>query len=127
MSTLLAEMDREINEVESERAEARKEMERVKLAFAETDHALKLRLRQLHKAREYVTGTATPAKAGRKAKDRVLAFVQERGPVSQAQITHGTGIGSGHASYAIKALERDGVLRDTGRRVGRSHVFALAE
>lgn len=63
--------------------------------------------------------------AGRYAETALTVFRDADGPLSQSEVGRRGGIGTGTLTHAIKALESDGLIRETGKRDGRSKVYTL--
>jgi F0F1-type ATP synthase membrane subunit b/b' len=87
-------------------------------------------IRRLTNARATLTGERKRngakrtgrAKAGPAAVEKVRKTLAEDldGRATQAAITHATKLNSGQVSAAIQALAADGIIRETGVRVGRT-------
>lgn len=124
---LLSEIDKEISALGESHERARRDLDAAKEAFREQTRAYRARVKTLERAKALLSsepGTRPAAdKAGRKAKEKVRGLIASEGVITQAKLTEIAGLNSGSVAYAVKSLERAGVIRDTGNRVGRSREY----
>lgn len=129
MSTVLVEeIDREIADIEKERTQVQKNLKAQQEAAKADDRHLAAKLRALRKARALVSGEqqvrSPGAKAGKESKAAVARLMSAHDTLTQAEVTKLSGQNSGSVAYALRALEAEGVIKDTGKRVGRSREYA---
>ena len=81
-------------------------------------------IRSLERSKRMLSGEQklTPKAVG----ERVVEVLARRGPLAQAEIIREVDSNSSQVSYAIKALAEQGIVRDTGEKVGTSHVYSLS-
>ena len=127
-AVLVEEIDREIAEIEKERAAIQKALKTTQDAAKKDDRSLAAKARALRKARALVSGEqpmrSAGAKAGKESKAAVARLMSVHDVLTQAEVTKLSGQNSGSVAYALRALEDEGVIKDTGKRVGRSREFA---
>jgi hypothetical protein len=117
------------------------QMEGVRRALDELDgdyrdrkDALVQQMKQLRLARKDLTRQSRTRKrergpldahkqAGPRNVARMVEAAAKLGTASQAALSAASGVGTGSTTWAIRALEKDGVLVDTGERENGSRVF----
>lgn len=105
------EIDKEIASLRQQKAEAGKEITR------------------LGRAKKLLNGEAGSSsrsgakKAGPAAVKKVSDALAEKGKATQADLTRDLGLNSGQVSAALASLKENGVVRETGVRIGRTREF----
>ena len=73
-----------------------------------------------------VRARKAPAKKGTRQRgvgNRVASMLADQGKATAADVTRELGVNSGSVQYALRGLEEKGVIRQTGRVVGRTREY----
>jgi hypothetical protein len=114
----LRRLHKERDEIDARRAEVTTEIKRYERARKLLDSAPSKNGRKRRRK-----GLDAHTVAGPKALKQTEDLMKDNGELAQSEVVKQTGLNSGTVSYALRALEKDGVVRKTGEVVGRSPVW----
>lgn len=124
---LIAQIDSQLDEIQKAKGELEVEYRDRKDAFAEQTKSLKAARKDLTRRTRTRKRDRGPLDAHKQAGPRnvtaMLEAAKKLGQASQAALSEASGVGTGSTTWAIRALEKDGVLVDTGERDNGSRVF----